>query len=95
MFGGYEMFIFPVVMIVIFYLMIILPEKKRKKQFSAMVAALEKGDQIISIGGIEGKVIQIKDTTIMIETGKSGETEKTTLTLHKWAIKEVKQEKKA
>ena len=87
---------FPLIlMLVVFYLMIMLPEKKRKKQFNAMVAALEKGDRIITIGGIEGKVVQIKDTTIMIETGKSGDTEKTTLTLHKWAIKDVKQEEKA
>ncbi|MBR5239281.1 MAG: preprotein translocase subunit YajC [Clostridia bacterium] len=84
-----------ILMLVLFYLMIMLPEKKRKKKFNEMVAAIEKGDQIITIGGIEGKVIQLKDTTIVIETGKGSENEKTTLTLHKWAIKDVKQKEKA
>ena len=84
-----------ILMLVLFYVMIMLPEKKRKKKFNEMVAALQKGDQLITIGGIEGKVIQIKDTTILIETGKISENEKTTLTLHKWAIKEVKQKIKA
>ena len=84
-----------ILMLVLFYLMIMLPEKKRKKKFNEMVAAIEKGDQVITIGGIEGKVIQLKDTTIVIETGKGNENEKTTLTLHKWAIKDVKQKEKA
>ena len=84
-----------ILMLVFFYLLIILPDKKRKKKHNEMVAGLEKGDKIISIGGIEGKVVQIKDTTVIIETGKSSENEKSTLTLHKWAIKEVKQSEKA
>jgi len=93
--GTLGLFLPMIVMLVVFYLMIILPEKKRKKKFNEMVAGMEKGDQLITIGGIEGKVIQIKDTTVIIETGKSGENEKTTITVHKWAIKEVKQKQKA
>ena len=84
-----------ILMLVLFYLMIMLPEKKRKKKFNEMVAAMEKGDEIITIGGIEGKIVQLSDTTVVLETGKSSAEGKTTITLHKWAIKEVKQKEKA
>ncbi len=84
-----------ILMLVLFYLMIMLPEKKRKKKFNEMLAAMEKGDEVITIGGIEGKIIQLKDTTVVLETGKSDADGKTTICLHKWAIKEVKQKEKA
>ena len=60
-----------------------------------MIASLEKGNELITIGGIEGKVVQLSDTTVVLETGKSGAEGKTTITIHKWAIKEVKQKEKA
>ncbi len=84
-----------VLMIVLFYVMIMLPEKKRKKKFNEMIAAMEKGDEIITIGGIEGKIVQLKDTTVVMETGKGDAENKTTLCVHKWAIKEVKVKEKA
>ena len=84
-----------ILMLVLFYVMIMLPEKKRKKKFNEMVAALEKGNELITIGGIEGKIVQISDTTVVLETGKSGAEGKNTITVHKWAIKEVKQKEKA
>ncbi len=84
-----------VLMIVLFYVMIMLPEKKRKKKFNEMIAAMEKGDEIITIGGIEGKIVQLKDTTVVLETGKGDAESKSTLCVHKWAIKEVKVKEKA
>ncbi len=80
-----------ILMIVLFYFLIILPQKKKDKKFKEMVAALEKGDTVITIGGIEGKVVQIKDTTITIENGPDN----TKITFHKWAIKDVVQKEKA
>lgn len=84
-----------ILMLALFYLMIMLPEKKRKKKFNEMIAAMEKGDEIITIGGIEGKIVQLKDTTVVLETGKGDQECKTTLCVHKWAIKEVKVKEKA
>ena len=84
-----------VLMLVLFYVMIMLPEKKRKKKFNEMIAAMEKGDEIITIGGIEGKIVQLKDTIVVIETGKGDQESRSTLCVHKWAIKEVKVKEKA
>ncbi len=80
-----------IIMIAIFYFLIIMPQKKKDKKFKEMVAALEKGDTVITIGGIEGKVCQIKDTTITLEIG----ADNTKIVFHKWAIKDVMQKEKA
>lgn len=58
-----------IVLIALFYLMIFLPEKKRKKQYTAMIEELKVNDNIMTKGGILGKVITIKDDYIIVESG--------------------------
>ncbi|MGI6669410.1 MAG: preprotein translocase subunit YajC [Acetivibrionales bacterium] len=77
---GYFVFI-----ILIMYLMIFLPQKKREKKARAMLDAMQVGNTVITIGGITGKVINIKDDEVTIETG----VEKAKIDMKKWAIKEV------
>lgn len=69
----------------IMYLLIFLPQKKRDKKAKTMLDALQVGNAIITIGGIAGKVINIKDDEVTIETG----VEKTKINIKKWAVKEV------
>ena len=66
---GYSTIILLVLMIGIFYFMLIRPENKKKKEVEAMRNAVAVGDEITTIGGIIGKVISIKEETVMIETG--------------------------
>lgn len=54
---------------VIIYFFMIRPQKKREKAAAAMRNALEVGDEIITIGGIVGTVVSLKDDTLVIETG--------------------------
>ena len=61
-------------MIVLFYVLLIRPENKRKKQVNEMRAGLAVGDQITTIGGVVGKIVSIKEETVLIET--SGERTK-------------------
>ena len=58
-------------MLVMLYFMIYRPQKKQEKKDAAMRAALEIGDQVVTIGGIVGIVCAIadKDDTLVIETG--------------------------
>ena len=58
-------------MLVLLYFMIYRPQKKQEKKDAAMRAALEIGDQVVTIGGIVGIVCAIadKDDTLVIETG--------------------------
>jgi preprotein translocase subunit YajC len=71
--------------IVIMYLLIFLPQKRRDKKAKEMINAVQVGNQVVSIGGITGKVINIKDDEVTVETG----VERAKIVLKKWAIKEV------
>ena len=57
-----------VVMIVIFYFFAIRPQKKQEKEASAMRNSIQVGDEITTIGGIIGKVVSIKEETLVLET---------------------------
>jgi len=50
------------------YFLLILPEKKRTKKYNEMVAALEKNDEIVTRGGIMGKIIIVEEDYVVIET---------------------------
>ena len=65
----YESLIMLVVLIAVFYFLLIRPENKRKKQAQAMRDSLKKGDVITTIGGICGRVLNIKEDFLVIETG--------------------------
>lgn len=58
-----------VIMIALFYLFIFVPENRRKKKFSSMINNLKVNDEISSRGGIIGKIINIQDKFIILETG--------------------------
>ena len=59
------MFILPIIFI--FWFLIIRPEKKRKQEHIRMIAEIEKGDKIVTIGGIYGRVIERKDDKLTLE----------------------------
>ncbi len=71
-----------VVMLAIFYFMLIRPENKRKKEAEQMRSAVKNGDKIITIGGITGTVVNVKENRIVIETG----ADQVRIELEKWAI---------
>jgi len=61
---------FPIMMIglfVVFYFLIIRPQNKRAKEHRAMLQALAKGDEIVTAGGIAGRVDEIGDAFITVE----------------------------
>lgn len=64
----YSFIILMVAMIAVFYFMLIRPEKKRKKEEEELRSSLKVGDRITTIGGIVGKIVDIKDDNIVIET---------------------------
>ena len=71
-----------VLMIAIFYFMLIRPENKRKKEAEQMRGAVKKGDKIVTIGGIVGKIVTVKPDTIVIETSD----DRVRMELTKWAV---------
>lgn len=77
--------IYLVLMIVFFYFVLIRPQKKREKQTRMMLNDMRPGDEIITIGGIMGNIVSIKEDRVVIETGAN----RTKLTFEKSAIKSV------
>ena len=81
--GGMGTSVFMLVaMFAIFYFMLIRPENKRKKEAEQMRSSVRNGDKIITIGGIVGTVVNVKENRIVIETG----ADQVRVELEKWAI---------
>lgn len=64
---GYEMFIMIGVIIVVFYFFMIRPQQKKQKAEKLMMESLQKGDRIVTIGGIHGKIVAVEGATVLIE----------------------------
>ena len=70
---------------VVFYFMILRPQKKRDKEFKSLMERLRIGDKVVTIGGIVGRVANIKDDEITIATSVAN----TLITFQKSAINNV------
>ncbi len=81
-FSSWGMVLVFVVVIVFFYFSWIRPENKRKKKAKQMRDELIVGDEVTTIGGIVGRVVNIKDDTITIESG----SDKSRVKIMRWAI---------
>ncbi|MBE7036914.1 MAG: preprotein translocase subunit YajC [Ruminococcaceae bacterium] len=82
-----------ILLVAVFYFILIRPQRKKDKETKQMLANLIVGDKITTIGGIVGTIIKIKDEKIMIETGSK--TEKTVMTLERWAVRDVEKKETA
>lgn len=73
----------PIIIIFIaFYFVLIRPQQKKDKEDRAMRENLEVGDEITTAGGIIGRVVSIKDDTLLIETG----SDRNKIRITKWAV---------
>ena len=56
--------------IVVFYFFMIRPQMKRQKEVRKFRESLAKGDKVVTTGGIYGKIVEVKETTIILEVAK-------------------------
>lgn len=78
-----------ILLLLIMYFLLIRPQKKREKQVNAMRNSIQVGDEIITIGGICGKVVKTKEETLVIQVG----ADKTKFEVMRWSISKVVNEK--
>lgn len=71
-----------VVLVAVMYFLMIRPQKKRQKEEQEMRQSLEIGDEIITIGGIVGKVVTIRENDLVIETG----SDRNKMKIERWAV---------
>lgn len=65
--GAYGQFIPLVLIIVVFYFFMIRPQVKKQSDQKKYVEELKKGDKVVTSAGIHGKIIEVGDTTILVE----------------------------
>lgn len=56
--------------VVVFYFFMIRPQMKRQKEIRKFRESLAKGDKVVTTGGIYGKIVEVKETTIILEIAK-------------------------
>ncbi len=71
--------------IVLMYFIMIRPQKKKQQEEQKMRNSVRVGDELTTIGGICGRVVNVKDDTLIIETG----ADRNKMTIKKWAIQTV------
>ncbi len=71
-------------MILIFYFFLIRPQKKKEKAEKLMRENLQVGDEILTIGGIYGRVISLKEDSMVIES----KSDHSKLTIARWAMQQ-------
>lgn len=73
----------PFVLIIgVFYFVLIRPQRKKDKQVQQMRNNIQVGDEIITVGGIVGICVSIKEDTVLLETGG----DRTKVRIKRWAI---------
>ena len=58
-----------ILIILVFYLFFIRPQMRKSKEQKKFREALKKGDKVITIGGIHGKILEVSDTTVVLDVG--------------------------
>lgn len=93
--SGYSSLIMMVLFGVVFYFLLLRPQSKRQKEHKKMLESIEKGDEVVTSGGILGKVNKISDNFIVLNVAQGVEMKfqkhAVTATLPKGTIKAVNQ----
>lgn len=88
--GGLGGLLLPMlILFAIWYFLLIMPQQKKEKKRKAMVAAIKKGDKVVTIGGIRGTVEKVQENTVTLKTGTS------TMEFTRSAVSQVGIEKKS
>jgi preprotein translocase subunit YajC len=64
--------VFIVVMFVVFYFLLIRPQAKRQKEIKTMIESLNKGDEVVTTGGLVGRIAEMSDQFLTLQVGTAG-----------------------
>ena len=60
-----------VLMLAIFYFILFVPQRRQQKAHQALLASLQKGDQVVTVGGLIGEITAIRDDQVTLRSGQS------------------------
>ncbi|MDN3517884.1 preprotein translocase subunit YajC [Aquisalimonas lutea] len=64
---GWTALLFPIVLIAIFYFLLIRPQAKRAKEHKKLISELDKGDEVVTQGGLLGRITEVEESFITME----------------------------
>lgn len=70
--SGWTSMIFMVAIVVVFYFFMIRPQQKKAKDQKKFVEEVNKGDQIVTVGGMHGRIAEVENDTFILEVEKGG-----------------------
>lgn len=73
--GGIASFLPFILIIFIVYFLMIRPQSKKAKEQKNMLASMKKGDKVITIGGVYAKIVEVKDSSLILDIGKGNTIE--------------------
>lgn len=71
--GGWESMLLIVLMFVVLYFLMIRPQMKRAKEHKAMIDALQKGDEVVTAGGMVGRISKLNENYVTLEVSDNVE----------------------
>lgn len=81
---SYITLLIPIAFIVLMWFILIRPQKKKEKKAKEMLKSLTVGDEVVTISGVVGRIVQVKDDGFIIESG----LDRTKFRVKRWAIQE-------
>lgn len=68
--GSFMDFIPLIALVAVFYFLVLRPQMKRAKEMKIMVAALQKGDEVVTMGGVMGRIAKVGDSYVSLEVAE-------------------------
>lgn len=69
--GGYTQIIFLVAIVGVFYFFMIRPQQQKQSKQKGFIEDIQKGDKVVTVGGIQGKIVQVSGDNVIVEIDKS------------------------
>lgn len=71
--GQLGFMVFLVIMLVVYWVFLIRPQSKKRKELAQKLSSLKKGDRVITIGGVHGKIVSVKDKVVVLRVDDKAE----------------------
>lgn len=69
--AGFASFIPLILMFAVFYFLLIRPQQKRAKEHKSMLSALKRGDEVVTAGGIYGRILEVAEDYLILDLGET------------------------
>ena len=69
--GQLATLVMPLMILAVFYFILVVPQRRQRKAHQQLVSALEKGDQVVTAGGLMGEVTAVREDSVQIKSGSA------------------------